>query len=152
MANILGAMALCLRPLLRSFVGVVVVVGALLAGCRNDCPKGQSVVELRLPPELGGSGWVLDEYCVDDECLPADKRQIGHDKRFGGAAFYSYHINVRDRPDTYNYRVKLTAPDGRSVVSEGEVETSADRFDDQTCISTTFSGRLIVRPNGRVTT
>lgn len=135
-----GLLAPCLRPLAASFAGTVVVAGALVAGCGNDCTKfGPSTVGLELPPELG---WVLEEYCIDDECLSAEQREFE----------YSYAINVRDRPDTYHYLVKLTASDGRSVVSEGEVETWAPRFDDQTCKPTTFFGRLIVGPNGGVRT
>jgi hypothetical protein len=144
-----------LRPLRtlwwQAFAGAVAVAGALLAGCSHgDCLKGQSSVELRLPP---GSGWVLEEYCVDDECLPAaGRRQIAHDERYGQPQFYSYGINVRDRPDTYHYRVKLTAPDGRSLVHDGEVGTQGNRMGGELCKPTSVSASLIVGSNGTLTT
>jgi len=142
--------ALCLRPLVASFAGTVVVAGALVTGCTNDCLKGQSAVGLNVPV---GRGWVLEEYCVDDECLSADERQPRPRdySMVGEPVYYLVLINVRDRPDTYHYRVKLTAPDGRSVVHDGEVETKGNRMGGERCNPTTFTAVLMVEFNGELT-
>ena len=132
--------------LVAGFAGTVVVAGALVAGCTNDCVKGRSVVILTVPT---GPGWVLEEYCIDDECLAVDERQfIGS----GEPLFYSYYIDVRDRPDTYHYRVKLTPPDGRSLVYDGEVETKGNKRGGERCKPTSVSAGLNVGSNGRLTT
>src|SRR5687767_10246719 len=101
-----------------------------------------------------GLGWVLEEYCVDDECLSAEERQPRprDPSMVGYPVDYLFLINVRDRPDTYHYRVKVTAPDGKSLVYDGEVETEGNRMGGERCNPTTFGAGLNVGSNGELTT
>ena len=70
----------------------------------------------------------------------------------GEPVLYTYVIDVRDRPDTYRYRVGLTAPDGRSQVHDGEVETKGNRMGGERCNPTTFVAELHVGFDGSLTT
>lgn len=139
-----------LRALISRTTVAFAVTALIITGCQQvDCIAGDSVVELRVP----SSSWVVDRFCVDDECLSASERQPAPDgPEVGPAVFYSYVIDVSDRPDAYRYRVELTGPDGARHIHDGVVETKGNLMGGENCRPTSAIAALIVDENGQLTT
>jgi hypothetical protein len=126
-----------------------VVIGASVSGCQQDCIKGDSVVGLEMPP----TSFVLDRFCVDDQCLSASQRQPPADGPEAGAPrSIFYALPVSDQPDTYDYEIELTAPDGTRHVHDGVVETTGNLMGGENCKPITVNAVLYIDDNGDVTT
>ena len=125
------------------------VAGVVVSGCQQDCIKGDSVVGLEMPP----TSFVLDRFCVDDQCLSASERQPPADgPEAGTPRSIFYGIPVSDQPDTYDYEIELTAPDGTRHVHDGFVETTGNLMGGENCNPTSVSALLLIDDNGELTT
>jgi hypothetical protein len=140
MADIVSPVVVSMRRAGAGPALALVAGSALASGCGSgDCMKDPSYVSVTLPP-----GWTLTRYCLDDECL-AEGQLVA------GADFNAVRIDVRDRPDTYRYRVEMTTADGRRLAHDGEIKTVRPYKGDY-CQSRSAHGQLNVVPDGRLTT
>lgn len=136
------------RALIYRPTVAVAVTGMVATGCQQDCITGDSLVELRVP----STSWRVNWFYVDDECRSASEREprpVGPEA--GAPVFCSYAIHVGDQPDTYSYRVEVTAPDGARHAHDGVIETEGNTMGGETCKPTSATASLTVDSDGQLT-